>query len=60
MNTAYVELNTTNQIISLSKKNSLEPFIYQGIHIYPSWKVTSLSEILKKGFDYVILDMGIL
>lgn len=60
MKTAYVELNTTNQIISLSKKNSLKPFVYQGIHIYPSTKVTSLSDILNKDFDYVILDMGIL
>lgn len=60
MKTAYIELNTTDQIRSLSKKNSLEPFIHQGIHIYPSTKVTSLSEILNKDFDYVILDMGVL
>lgn len=60
MRTAYIELNTTNQIISLSAKNSLEPFVYLGIHMYPSTKVTSLSEILNKEFDYIILDMGIL
>ena len=60
MKTAYVELNTTNQMKSLSKKNSLEPFVYQGIHIYPSTKVTSLTEILSKDFDYVILDIGVL
>lgn len=60
MKTAYVELNTTNQIHFLSKKNSLEPFYYLGIHMFPSTKVTSLKDILEEDFDYVILDMGVL
>lgn len=60
MKTAYIELNTTNQIKSLSKNNSTKPFIYLGIHIYPSTKVTSLSEILNLDFDYFVLDMGVL
>lgn len=60
MKTAYIELNTTEQIKSLSNKKSLDPFVYKGIHIYPSTKVTSLSDILCKNFDYFILDMGVL
>lgn len=59
MKTAYIELNTTNQICSLSN-DSLEPFTYMGIHIFPSMKVTSLSMILNMNFDYFILDMGVL
>lgn len=60
MKTAYIELNTTNQINSLSSKDSEHPFVYMGIHIFPSTKVTSLKDILSKDFDYFILDMGIL
>ena len=60
MKTAYVELNTTNQIKSLSKKTKLEHFIYSGIHMFPSTKLTSLNELLKRDFDCVILDMGVL
>ena len=60
MKTAYIELNTTNQIKALSKKDSLDSFTYLGIHIFPSTKVTSLSEILKRDYDYFILDMGVL
>ena len=60
MKTAYIELNTTDQIKSLSQKNSLDPFVYKGIHIFPSTKVTSVSDILSKDFDYFILDMGVL
>lgn len=60
MKTAYIELNTTNQISSLSNNGSLDSFVYMGIHIFPSTKVTSLSTILCKNFDYFILDMGVL
>jgi len=60
MKTAYIELNTTNQIKSLSNKNSLDPFVYKGIHFFPSTKVTSVSDILSKNFDYFIFDMGVL
>ena len=60
MKTAYIELNATNQIKSLSKKESADSFHYLGIQIFPSTKVTSLSEILNKDFDYFILDMGVL
>lgn len=60
MKTAYIELNTTNQIKSLSKRKSMKPFIHLGIHIYPSTKVTSLKEIFNQDFDCIILDMGVL
>ena len=59
MKTAYLELNTTNQIRSLSN-SSLDSFSYKGIHIFPSMKVTSLNTILSMDFDYFILDMGVL
>lgn len=59
MKTAYIELNTTNQICSLSN-GSLDSFLYLGIHIYPSTKVTSLTTVLSMDFDYFILDMGVL
>lgn len=63
MKTAYIELNTTNQINSLSSnlsKDSTDSFVYLGIHMFPSTKVTSLNEILSRDFDYFILDMGVL
>lgn len=60
MKTAYIELNTTNQIQSLSAKDSTDSFVYLGIHMFPSAKVTSLQEILNKEFDCFILDMGVL
>lgn len=60
MKTAYIELNTTNQIRSLSQKNVTNSFCYFGIHMYPSTKVTSLNEILNRDFDCFILDMGVL
>ena len=59
MKTAYIELNTTEQIKSLSQNNTTDPFVYKGIHIFPSTKVTSLSDILSQNFDYFILDMGV-
>lgn len=60
MKTAYIELNTTEQIKSLSNKNSTDPFVYKGIHIFPSTKVTSLPDIFCENFDCIILDMGVL
>ncbi len=60
MKTAYIELNTTNQIKYLSKNKSLKPFTYLGIHMFPSTKVTSLNELLDREFDCIILDMGVL
>ena len=60
MKTAYIELNTTNQIKSLSKRNNSDSFSYFGIHIYPSTKVTSLSEILNRDYDFFVLDLGVL
>lgn len=60
MKTAYIELNTTNQIKSLSKRDNLDSFSYLGIRIFPSTKVTSLSEILNRDYDFFILDMGVL
>lgn len=58
--TAYVELNTTNQISFLRPHRNPNSFSYMGIDIYPCVTVTSLSEILSLNYDYFVLDMGVL
>ena len=58
--TAYIELNTSNQIYSLSVGRIKKNFTYHGITFYPCVTVTSLPEILNKDFDFFILDMGVL
>jgi hypothetical protein len=58
--TAYVELNATNQICSLSPGTGKRPFSYMGITIFPGTTHTSLPEILRMDFDFFILDMGVL
>lgn len=58
--TAYIELNTTNQIYSLSANKHEKPFSYMGIDFFPCVTLTSLSEILSKNYDYFVLDMGVL
>ena len=58
--TAYIELNTTNQISCLNKKSDKKAFLYKGIHFFPLTTITSLSEIYRMNFDCYVLDMGIL
>lgn len=58
--TAYIELNTSNQISSLHKRHVQKPFNYLGIGIFPCVTVTSLSEILALNYDYFVLDIGVL
>lgn len=60
MKTAYIELNGTSQINSLSKKKAKPAFTYKGIVFYPDTSVTSLSEILHMNYDFFILDLGVL
>lgn len=60
MKTAYIELNTSNQIQSISQKKEKPSFTYKGIVFYPNTSVTSLSELLHKDYSYFILDMGVL
>ena len=60
MKTAYIELNTTNQIHVLSRNERKSSFTYKGIVFYPNTTVTSLSEILHKNYRYFIIDMGVL
>lgn len=60
MKTAYIELNATNQIRALNKKQGTQVFSYRGIDIFPNTSVTSLSEILGFNYQYFILDMGVL
>lgn len=58
--TAYIELNTSNQILSLYGKPVEKPFTYMGIRFFPKVTLSQLTTILQKNFDYFILDMGIL
>lgn len=60
MKTAYIELNTTNQIRTLSRKQGKSSFTYKGIVFYPNTLVTSLPEILQLNYRYFIIDMGVL
>lgn len=60
MRTAYIELNTTNQIHFLSHKKDVSNFSYKGITIFSCVKVTSLSELLHLNFDYFVLDMSVI
>ncbi|MBQ3558687.1 MAG: hypothetical protein IJA07_04155 [Agathobacter sp.] len=60
MKTAYIELNTTNQIRALTSQQDKPSFLYKGIVFYPNTTVTSLPEILHKNYQYFIVDMGVL
>lgn len=60
MRTAYIELNATNQIRSLSSDSGKTSFSYQGITIFPGATFTSLPDLLCMEYDYFILDMGVL
>jgi len=60
MKTAYIELNTTNQIYTLSSKRDNSSFTYKGFTVFPCVKVTSLAEILSKDYDYFVMDMSVL
>lgn len=60
MKTAYIELNTTNQIRNLSRNSDKPSFRYKGIVFYPNTTVTSLPEILHEDYRYFVLDMGVL
>lgn len=60
MKTAYIELNTTNQIHALSSKKDSFVFTYKGFAVFPCVKVTSLAEILSKDYDYFVMDMSVL
>lgn len=58
--TAYIELNTTNQIHFLHKNMFQKHFSYFGITFFPCVTVTSLSKILDLNFDYFVLDFGVI
>lgn len=60
MRTAYVELNASNQICSLSPGTGNGAFSYMGITMFPGITLTSLPELLRMDYDYFILDMGVL
>ena len=60
MKTAYIELNTTNQIHVLSHIQGKPSFSYKGIVFYPNADVTSLPKILHENYRYFVVDMGVL
>lgn len=60
MKTAYIELNSTNQIHTLSQSQGQPSFHYKGVRFYSNMTVTSLPEILHEDYRYFVLDMGVL
>jgi hypothetical protein len=58
--TAYVELNGSNQIRSLSDDPDMDTFFYMDIACYPSSIAEDLNRILAERFSYIILDLGVL
>lgn len=58
--TAYIELNTTNEIRTLSSNRKAMEFLYKGISIFPCQTVTSLADVLHMDYEYFVLDMGVL
>lgn len=60
MKTAYIELNTTNQINSLSQKQDPASFSYLGFTVFPCVKVTSLLEVYNMNFDFFVVDMSVI
>ena len=59
LKTAYVELNPSGQIQSLSKHQDKNHFSFQGIHFFAQVKPSQLSKILQYKFDIFILDFGV-
>lgn len=55
---AYIELNGTQEIASLSRKKDQKPFSYYGIAMYPAVTLRNLETIFSFHFSYFILDMG--
>ena len=60
MKTAYVELNPSNHICTLSSVQRKPSFLYKGVVFYPNTTVTSLPEVLHNDYRYFVLDMGVL
>lgn len=58
--TAYIELNPSRQIQSLSSKKKGSSFDYLDFTIYPEITTKELPSIYEKKYDYFVLDMGTL
>ena len=58
--TAYVELNGTHEILSLSKTADEKVFTYKNVDFFPHAVMSTLTEILNMRYERVIIDFGIL
>lgn len=58
--TAYVELNGTHEILSLSKTADEKVFTYNNVDFFPHAVMSTLTEILNMRYERVIIDFGIL
>lgn len=58
-NTAYLEVNASNEIASLSKKTDKTlPFTKNKITYYPKLTLSNAEKILTKHYKYFVLDFG--
>lgn len=58
--TAYVELNTSDEIRFIKGGTQKDVCYHMGIALFPNASPSSLSAILERDFEYFILDMGVL
>ncbi len=58
--TAYVELNSSDEIRFIKGGTQKKMFYHMGIALFPNVTPSSLSDILQMDFEYFILDMGVL
>ena len=58
--TAYIELNSSDEIRFIKGKKQKEKFSHMGIALFPNATLSSLPAILQMDFEYFILDMGVL
>lgn len=58
--TAYVEMNGTNQIVSLAKDVHARQFQFMDIVCYPLAIEEDLPHILSEHFSFIVLDLGVL
>lgn len=57
-NTAYLEMNGSHEISSLSHREGNAPFVHQRITYYPDMTLAQLPEVLSRHYKYCVLDFG--
>lgn len=57
--TAYIELNATAEIQSLSRRKSDKEFVKNGITFFPKVTLSELPNIIKLNYNNYIIDFGV-